>query len=373
MSAAMVAGSAAENVAMTHSIAKKILRWYERHQRDLPWRRTGDPYAVWVSEIMLQQTQVQTVLPFYRRFLAQFPTVQSLAAASMDEVLKAWENLGYYSRARHLHAAANEIVKHGKGLLPSTEEELRLLPGIGSYTAAAIASIAYGRKVPALDGNVRRVLCRLFAVQEPLDRHRTQGRLRRLAEELVPARDPGRFNQALMDLGATVCTPRKPACATCPLRNLCLAAIKGMVERLPAKNKPRSLPHKELTAAILLDRRGRVLVVQRPASGLLGGLWKFPGGTRNGTESLQECLKRAVREELGVAVRCGKELAVVHHGYTHFTMTLRAYRCSPRNGTPRTLKCRSLRWVMPEELHRFAFSRAERKVMEALSFTTDRT
>jgi A/G-specific adenine glycosylase len=369
----MVPGCPAKNVVMTHPVTKKILRWYACHQRDLPWRRTSDPYAVWVSEIMLQQTQVQTVLPYYRRFLDRFPTVQSLAAASMDEVLKAWENLGYYSRARHLHAAAREIVKRRQGLLPSTEEELRLLPGIGSYTAAAIASIAYGKKVPALDGNVRRVLCRLFAVQEPLDQHWTQRRLRTLAEELIPAGDPGRFNQGLMDLGATVCTPRKPACSTCPLRTLCLAAIKGMQERLPAKKKQRPLPHKEMTAGILLDRRGRVLVVQRPAPGLLGGLWKFPGGTRNERESLQESLRRAAREELGVAVRCGKELAVVHHGYTHFTMTLRAYRCSIRNGTPRALKCRSLRWVMPQEFDDLPFSRADRKVMEALPFTTGRT
>jgi A/G-specific adenine glycosylase len=360
-------------MVMTHPIAKKILRWYARHQRDLPWRRTSDPYAVWVSEIMLQQTQVQTVLPYYRRFLTRFPTLQSLAAASMNEVLKAWENLGYYSRARHLHSAAREIVNRGQGLLPSAEEELLRLPGIGPYTAAAIASIAYGTKVPALDGNVRRVLCRLFAVQDPLDRTRTQRRLRALAEELIPARDPGRFNQGLMDLGATVCTPRKPACAACPLRCLCLAAIKGMQERLPVKRKRRTLLHKEMTAAILVDTRGRYLVVQRPAQGLLGGLWKFPGGARNEGESLQQSLKRALREELGVPVTCGKELAAVNHAYTHFTMTLHAYRCSIRDGKPRALKCRALQWATPQSLEHLPFSRADRKVMEALSLTTGRT
>lgn len=355
---------------MTHPIAKKILRWYGRRQRDLPWRRTKDPYAVWVSEIMLQQTQVQTVLPYYRRFLDRFPTVHSLAAASLHEVLKAWENLGYYARARHLHAAAREIVSAWQGLLPATEDGLRLLPGIGPYTAAAVASIAYGIKTPALDGNVRRVLCRLFAVQEPLDQNRTQRRLRALAEELIPAGDPGGFNQGLMDLGATVCTPRRPACADCPLRTLCAAAARGIQERLPLKRKRPALPHKETAAAILRDRKGRYLVVQRPAQALLGGLWKFPGGTRNDHKSLQGSLRRAVREELGVTVRCGKELASVHHAYTHFTVTLRAFRCSILNGTPRSLKSRGLRWVMPQEFDRLPFSKVDRKIMEALGLTT---
>jgi len=328
---------------------------------------------VWVSEIMLQQTQVQTVLPYYRRFLTRFPTVRSLAATSVDEVLKAWENLGYYSRARHLHAAAGQIVKRWQGLLPSTEEELRLLPGIGAYTAGAIASIAYGIKAPALDGNVRRVLCRLFAVQGPLDQNRTQRRLRALAEALIPAGDPGRFNQGLMDLGAAVCTPRKPACDRCPLQDLCLAAARGLQEKLPLKRKRPTLPHKQMTAAILADKRGRYLVVQRPAQGLLGGLWGFPGGARQDGERPQESLRRAVKKDLGIAVRCGKELAAINHAYTHFSITLHVYRCSIRNGKPQPLKCRGVKWATPEELYRLPFSRADRKVMEALCITTDRT
>jgi len=360
-------------MTMTHPVAKKILHWYDRHQRDLPWRRTADPYAVWVSEIMLQQTQVQTVLPYYRRFLARFPTVQALAAASLDDVLKAWENLGYYARARNLHVAAGEIVERWQGVIPSTEEELRSVPGVGPYTAAAIASIAYGKKAPALDGNVKRVLARLFAVQEPLDQTRTQGRLRELADEVIPNREPGRFNQGLMDLGATICTPRKPACDLCPLQNLCLAAARGLQEKLPVKRKRATLPHKEATIAILVDKRGRYLVVQRPARGLLGGLWGFPGGAGQEGRTLQESLTRAVREELGIAVSCGKELAAVNHLYTHFSMTLHAYRCSIREGKPKALKCRGMKWASREELHRLPFSKADRKVMEALSITTGPT
>jgi A/G-specific adenine glycosylase len=357
---------------MTHPVAKKILRWYSSHQRDLPWRRTSAPYAVWVSEIMLQQTQVQTVLPYYRHFLARFPTVQSLASASLDEVLKVWENLGYYSRARHLHEAANQIVERWKGDIPSSFEDLLQLPGIGRYTAAAIASIAYGAKILALDGNVGRVLCRLFGLQLSLDRSRTLKHLHTLAEELVPVTDPGRFNQGLMDLGATVCTPRKPTCPLCPLPTLCLAREKEMQEKLPVKRERRALPHKEMTAAILVDRRGRYLVAQRPSRGLLGGLWKFPGGPKKDGESLRECLRRAVEEELGLHVRCGKDLAALNHAYTHFTVTLHAFRCSIRIESPRAQECPGVKWMALEELDRLAFSRAERKIMEALCLTTGR-
>jgi A/G-specific adenine glycosylase len=357
---------------MTHPLAEKILRWYARHQRDLPWRQTRDPYAVWVSEIMLQQTQVQTVLPYYRRFLARFPTVHSLAAASVDEVLKVWENLGYYARAHHLHEAAGKIIGQGRASLPSTEEGLLRLPGIGPYTAAAIASIAYGVKAPSLDGNVKRVLCRVFALQDPLDRSGTIKHIRALAEEVIPENNPGRFNQALMDLGASICTPRKPACFACPLRTLCLAAAKGLQEKLPVKRKRRALPQKEMTAAILVDSRRRYLVMRRPVQGLLAGLWKFPGGTRKDGESLPESLVRTAKEELGVPVRCNKELAAVKHAYTHFTITLHAYQCSFRNGKPRIMKGCGLMWATLKELDRLPFSRAERKIMEALSLTTDR-
>lgn len=359
-------------MTMTHPVAKKILHWYDRHQRDLPWRRTKDPYAIWVSEIMLQQTQVQTVIPYYRRFLDHFPTVRSLAAASLDEVLALWENLGYYSRARHLHAAAIEIVKRWQGVLPSTEEGLRQVPGIGPYTAAAVASIAHGEAVPALDGNVKRVLCRLFGVQASLDRRRTLDRLRRLAEEMIPARQPGRFNQALMDLGAMICTPRKPACLACPVFERCRAAAEGLQDALPLKAKRSALPRKHTAAALLVDGRGRVLIVQRPHRGFLGGMWGFPGGPGQEGETLKKSLVRRVKEELGVVLRCGKELAAVNHAYSHFKMTLHVFQCSIKSGKPRALTCRAVMWAAPGELERLPCSKADRKVMEALSITAGR-
>ena len=355
-----------------HPIAGKILRWYALHRRDLPWRKTRDPYAVWVSEIMLQQTQVDTVLPYYGRFLARFPTVRSLAAASLDEVLKTWENLGYYTRARHLHAAAREIVDLRQGVLPVTEEELILLPGIGSYTAAAIASIAYGKSVPAVDGNVRRVLCRVFAVQTPLDHSRTQQKIRALAEKLIPARDPGSFNQGLMDLGATLCTPRRPSCAACPLKKLCLAGIQGLQETLPVKGKRRGVPHREMIAAILVDGRERYLVVQRPAAGLLGGLWGFPGGEKQSQQTLRQALRKTVRKDLGIQVTCKKESVAVKHAYTHFKITVHVFLCRIREGTPRPIGYPRCQWAGPEDLGELPLSRVDRKILQALSITTGR-
>jgi A/G-specific adenine glycosylase len=357
---------------MMHPIAAKIVRWYARHRRDLPWRKTKDPYAVWVSEVMLQQTQVDTVRPYYGRFLFRFPTVQSLAAASLDEVLKTWENLGYYTRARHLHAAAREIADRRQGMLPATEEELILLPGIGPYTAAAIASIAYGKSVPAVDGNVRRVLCRVFAVQTPLDQSRTEKSLRALAEELIPAKNPGSFNQGLMDLGATLCTPRKPSCAPCPLRELCLAAIKGLQETLPVKGKRRGVPHKEMLAAILVDGRERYLVVQRPGEGLLGGLWGFPGGEKQPHRTLGQALRIRVRENLGIRVTCKKESFTVKHAYTHFKITVHVFLGRIREGTPRPIAYPCWQWASPEDLGRLPLSRVDRKILQALSITTGR-
>jgi A/G-specific adenine glycosylase len=351
---------------MTHPAATKILHWYARHGRDLPWRHTTNPYAIWVSEIMLQQTQVETVLPYYRRFLSRFPTVHSLARASLEEVLKAWENMGYYSRARHLHEAAKEIVKRWKGEIPSSLEDLLQLPGVGPYTAAAVASITCGLRAPAVDGNVQRVVCRLFAIQKPLNHGPTKKRIQKLAQELIPHRYPGRFNQGLMDLGALICTPRRPSCPACPLSELCLAAKKECQETLPVKGKRRRLLHKSMAAAILTDSKGRFLVVQRHPAGLLGGLWKFPGGEMNSDETLQDTLLRSVREELGISVRVGEKLLSVDHVYTHFTLTIHVFRCAIRMGKPRASKCRRWQWAASNALNQLPFSRGDRKIMEAL-------
>jgi A/G-specific adenine glycosylase len=349
-----------------HPITDKILTWYAQHQRDLPWRKTRNPYRIWVSEIMLQQTQVETVIPYYRRFLSRFPTIRSLAEASPDEVLKVWENLGYYSRARNLHAAAREIMRGRKGKMPETLEALLTLPGFGPYTAAAILSFAFGERVATVDGNVRRVISRLFAIEESIHLGKTQRRISNIASGLVPQKDSAGFNQGLMDLGASLCSARKPSCRLCPLSHICQAFGRGLQNTLPVNKKREPLPHKDITAGIIADAKGRLLIAQRPMRGLLGGMWKFPGSERIPKETLEDALKRSVREELGIRIRVKKRMPPIKHAYTHFRITLHPFHCDLQGGRPRALTCLRWRWIPRSQLNCFPFSRAERKVIAAL-------
>lgn len=355
------------------NITRRLLAWYGKNRRDLPWRKTRDPYAIWVSEIMLQQTRVDTVVPYYRRFMKRYPTVGRLARAPRDEVLKAWENMGYYSRARHLHEGAGVVVREHGGRIPATLEGLLSLPGIGSYTAGAVLSIAFGKPATAVDGNVRRVLSRLLALRKPLRRLSVQRRIESAARKMMPEDRPGQFNQALMDLGATVCIPRKPACDDCPLTEFCLARIRGIQDDIPVTSKRAALPHREMTAGIL-RKKGRVLVVRRPEKGLLGGLWKFPGGLRKDGESLQRSLRRGVLAELGIEIDVGPRLLSVEHAYTHFRMTLHAFECRHLKGTPGALGCAGWSWVPLEGLEGLAFSKADRLIIRScLRGSTEKT
>jgi A/G-specific adenine glycosylase len=346
-------------------LQRRLLRWFARHRRDMPWRRTQDPYAVWVCEVMLQQTQVATVRDYFARFMRRFPNVRSLARAPRDEVLKAWEGLGYYARARNLHNAAIAVVRQHAGRLPRSVEALRRLPGIGPYTAGAVASIAFGLDEPVLDGNVTRVLSRLFCVRGGPWQPRVRRRLWRLARRLIPPGRAGVFNQALMDLGATVCVPRRPRCEACPVEPLCLARARGEEGRLPRRRKRGRLPHHTIVAGVI-RRRGRILIDRRPADGLLGGLWELPGGKVEAGETLAAALRREVREEVGLSVRVGRPVATVKHAYTHFRITLHAFECVAAAGRARAIACEEVRWVRPGELRRFAFPRANQKILAAL-------
>jgi len=348
-------------------ISGRMLAWYDQNQRNLPWRKTSDPYRVWISEIMLQQTQVDTVIPYYHRFISQFPTVQALAGASLDAVLKVWENMGYYARARNLHAAAKEVLHRFGGELPNTWDELTALPGIGSYTAGAILSIAFGQHVPAVDSNVRRVLIRLFAIDQPLDQGQTRRHARELAGRLVPIAGAGLFNQALMDLGAGICTRREPGCMFCPISDLCEAYRRRLQDVLPVTRRRRPLPHSHVTAGVIWNDCRQLLIAQRRNKGLLGGLWKFPGGVQQSEESLEGCLQRKVREELGVRIRVGKPIASIKHAYTHMRITLHAFQCAHLAGVPQALDCADWRWTTLDRLKDFAFSRVDRKIIEAVT------
>lgn len=349
------------------NLTARLLAWYADHRRDLPWRRTRDPYRIWVVEVMLQQTQVTTVLPYYARFMARFPTVKALAAASLDDVLKLWEGLGYYGRARHLHAAAQRVVAEFGGQIPDTMEGLLSLPGIGRYTAGAVLSIASGQDLPAPDGNVRRVLCRVFAIEEDVTRGAGQRRLWQLAQSLLPPGQAGDFNQALMDLGAMVCTHRAPLCHLCPLADECLAYQMGLQEQFPVRGPRRAVPHYEVTAGVVWNGDGLFLIAQRRPEGLLGGLWEFPGGKREPNETLEDCLRRELAEELDIKVAVDAPLTVVQHAYTHFRITLHAFHCRLVGGQrPRALDCADWAWIAIDDVERYAFSAADHKIIAAL-------
>ena len=345
--------------------ASSLLAWYGRHSRDLPWRKGRDPYAIWVCEVMLQQTQVAVIRERFGQFMQKFPDVRGLAGSSLDSVLKAWEGLGYYARARNLHKAAKIIVSQHAGKLPEDPQTLLGLPGVGRYTAGAIASIAFGLDEPVLDGNVKRVLCRVFCIRQNPKEGKTERRLWSLARQLVPSGKAGLFNQALMDLGALVCVPGNPRCELCPLAKLCGACARGEQNELPRKGIGKAIPHHDVAAGVIW-KSGRILVDQRKPDGLLGGLWEFPGGKRKKGESLKACLVREVREEIGIVVKPLALITSVEHAYTHFRITLYAFECDYVSGRARAIGCAAVRWIRPKELDRFAFPAANKKIIAEL-------
>ena len=348
------------------ALQKALLDWWDSSGRDLPWRGRSDPYAVWVSEVMLQQTRAATVRAYFPRFLKAFPSIEALAQADLDAVLKVWEGMGYYGRARNLHKAAGQLVAQGRNSLPADVDELRRLPGIGAYTAGAIASIAFGLDEPVLDGNVTRVVARLFRVRGVVSETATHKRLWALARRLVPSGQAAAMNQALMDLGATVCLPRRPLCLACPCETLCLAALAGEQASLPRKASRKQTPHYDIACG-LVWRRGRLLIDQRKLDGLLGGLWEFPGGKVESGETPAQAARREIREETGIEVEVGEKIAAVDHAYTHFRITLHAFTCRYVSGEARAIGCASIRWVHPSELDRYAFPKANRLILEKLT------
>jgi A/G-specific adenine glycosylase len=350
---------------LRRQIQHRLLAWSRAHRRDLPWRDERDPYRIWVSEVMLQQTQVETVIPYYHRFLARFPTLRSLAEADLDEVLKAWEGLGYYARARNLHRAARRVMEDHAGQLPADGDALLALPGIGPYTVGAILSLGFGQDAAVLDGNVRRVLSRIFAIDDDPRSATTRRRLWNLAEALLPPGQAGSFNEALMDLGATVCTPRDPRCPECPLSEGCQGVQGGDPKRYPARVQRRPLPHYDIAVGVIW-RGDQVLISKRHTEDLLGGLWEFPGGKRESGETLEECLAREVWEELGIEIAVGTLLMSIRHAYTHFRVTLHVFHCRYLSGQPQALECADWRWVGLDQLDDFAFPAANHRILAAL-------
>jgi A/G-specific adenine glycosylase len=343
-----------------------LLAWYGGNARVLPWRGQSDAYATWVSEIMLQQTRVETVIPYFERWMKRFPRLSDLAQASEQEVLSTWEGLGYYSRARNLKKAAEEVMAKYAGQVPANLRQLLNLPGVGAYTAGAIASIAFGLDEPALDGNIRRVLARLFDLAIPARSPEGERRLWELARQNLPAGRAGDFNQAMMDLGAAVCLPRNPACPSCPLAGLCQALAHGTQEERPILNARLKIPHYTVAAAII-QRENQVMIARRPSRGLLGGLWEFPGGKIEGDETLAAALAREIQEELATRVSVGAAFGVYRHAFTHFRITLHAFLCRLVGPEPTPVEASELRWVTPAELDQYPMGKVDRQISRRLA------
>ncbi|MFQ5543095.1 MAG: A/G-specific adenine glycosylase [Nitrospiria bacterium] len=345
-----------------------LLQWYHHAGRDLPWRQTKDPYAVWVSEIMLQQTQVSTVLSYYKRFLSAFPTIQALASAPLDQVLNQWQGLGYYARARHLHRAARVLMDQFEGTFPVLFEAVYALPGIGRSTAGAILTIAFGQRHPILDGNVRRVLCRFFAIKKEPHEKDVETWLWNCSRELLPKCETDHYLQAIMDLGATICTPARPKCKICPVIKACCARQQGIQETLPIRRKRKKNPHFDYVVGVILYRE-EVLIRQRPFKGLLGGLWEFPGGRAGSHDPLltesrkKKTLGLLLREEENLTLRKWEPWMEIEHAFTHFKMTLHVFT---RHMKKRVEAASQLQWISKTSLPAFAFSSAHQKIVDSL-------
>lgn len=352
-------------------IRTALLRWYDANRRDLPWRRTSDPYAIWISEAMLQQTRVDTVIPYWERFLERFPTVEDLAEAPLDDVYAVWTGLGYYSRARNLKAAAETVVSDFGGQLPDTAEDLQKLKGIGRYTAGAVASIAFDREEPLVDGNVIRVFTRLLAIREDSAEKQVVERLWAVAAEAVRGPRPGDFNQALMELGAVLCSPRNPQCLLCPVRKHCRIQAEGDPESLPIKKKKAKAKPMRAVAA-WIERGGKILVVRRPEEGLMAGLWELPGGEIDPKEEGKERLADVLRERVGVRIQGTESLGSVEHLFTHRRLKLEVFRCQPAKGARVRLDgFAAHQWIAPDALLSLAHAGSTRKALSLLGVTDE--
>jgi A/G-specific adenine glycosylase len=346
-------------------LRRQLLAWFARHRRAFPWRCDRDPYRIWVSEVMLQQTQAATVIPYFERFLAAFPTVFDLAAADEQDVLRAWQGLGYYRRARDLRRAARQVVRAHGGCFPCVPAAAAALPGLGRYMVGAILSQAFECRLPILEANSQRLLCRLFAIRDDPTGGPARRRLWQLAECLLPGRRVGDFNQALMELGALVCTPSAPRCEECPLIKECAARRLGIQGKVPARPKrPGSLDVRE--AGVVIRHRQRVLLVQRPPGGRWAGLWEFPHGPLESGETVDAAAVRLARQLVGLRVRLGSELLTLRHAVTHHRITVTCFEATRAAGVFRSAMYPRGQWIEPARIADFPVSAPQRRLAKAL-------
>jgi A/G-specific adenine glycosylase len=347
------------------SLRKALIGWYLINKRDLPWRKTDNPYHIWVSEVMLQQTQVNTVLPYYRRFLERFGSLKSLARANLQEVLKVWEGLGYYARARNLHRAAGIVVDQYYGIIPNRWQDFRKLPGVGDYIAAAVLSIAFEKPYPVVDGNVKRVLSRLFVLEEPVNKSASHKIFQDVSGILFDPQKPGTFNQATMELGAMVCKPQHPLCRTCPLQRMCSAYRSGRASEYPKKLKKAATPQYQIAVGVVFKDH-RVLITRRKPEGLLGGLWEFPGGKiKNGEKAETACI-REIKEEVNLLVKVDSHLGRIKHAYTHFRIVMDVFCCSFVSGRVKLNGPVEHRWIRLHKIDDYPLPKANHKFLPKL-------
>lgn len=349
------------NLSRYKAIHKDLLRWYQKNARQLPWRNVDDPYLTWISEVMLQQTQVETVIPYFIKWTRVFPRIEDLQRCSEEEVLKFWEGLGYYSRARNIKKTADILVCKYSGKLPENFAELRTMPGIGEYIAGAICSIAFGQKVPALEANGLRVIARLMDCHEEVNQTKTKHALNEYLNAIIQFGKAGELNQAVMDLGSLICFPGKPICEKCPIKDHCLAYKNKTQDLLPVKKKKNPIPRVIVVAAVI-RADSKVLITKRLPNKLLGGLWEFPGGKVEEGESRQAALKREIREEIGVEIEVGKSLGKYQHAYTHFSVTVYTYAAQIASGIIQKLEVADYAWADVDQLGDVPMGKVDRQI-----------
>ncbi len=344
---------------------KNLLQWFEIHHRKLPWRETKDSYCIWVSEVMLQQTQVKKVLEYYQKFVDKFPDAQSLAEADLQDVLKTWEGLGYYARARNLHKATKVVAQEFGGEIPADYATFRKLPGVGEYIAAAVQSIALDLPYAVVDGNVKRVLARLFLIHSPVNQSASRTIFREKADLLLDHNAPGIFNQAMMELGATVCRPNSPICIVCPVNTLCRASQTARQDEFPTHRKSKPIPEYHIVAGIVY-KDDQILITQRKPDGLLGGLWEFPSGEIKADETAEQACCRIIREEVNLLVEPTEYLTRVKHAYTHFKIVMDVFCCRYQSGEVALNDPVDYRWITVDQIDQFPFPRSNHKFIPLL-------
>ena len=340
-----------------------LINWYRKNKRLLPWRGEKDPYKIWLSEVMLQQTQVETVIPFYKNWIQRFPDISSVAEASQDEVLKYWEGLGYYSRCRNFHRACQIVVNNYSGKIPNQLEDFRKLPGVGDYTAAAVLSFAFGKSTPVIDGNVSRVMSRLVKFSEPVEKGRTV--FRKQLEEWIDPENPGEFNQAIMELGSLVCRRNQPHCIKCPVIDFCAGYKSGSPGKYPMKVSRSPIPHKTMAAAVIWNN-SKFFIQKRPSNSLLGGLWELPGVEVTNKKSKEHQLVKDIKKCIGFEIQPATKIGFVQHAYSHFKVTLHGYHCRLINNNLLKNPTKKHGWISPDGISHYPFPRVNHKLFEIL-------